>query len=94
MAAGVRAVADDPAGALDKWSALVDAERRLLEQHPQETHNQIVTNLLRRKIDLLDRLGRGDETTEVMHQMVLCERGDSASLTELIEWLVKRKAWP
>lgn len=84
---------NDPDGALEKWSALTDAERLTLEQHPQETHNQIVMELLKRKIDLLDRLGRGDETMDVMHQMALCERGDSASLTELIEWLVKRKAW-
>jgi tetratricopeptide (TPR) repeat protein len=83
----------DPAGALDKWSQLADAERRTLEQHPQETHGQIVQALLRRKIDLLDRLGRADQTGEVMRQMVLCERGDSASLTELLDWLVGRKAW-
>jgi tetratricopeptide (TPR) repeat protein len=83
----------DPAGALEKWSALVDIERKTLDEHPQETSGQVVLELLRRKIDLLDRLGRSEETAEVMRQMVLCERGDSASLTELIEWLVKRKAW-
>ncbi len=85
---------DDPAGALDKWTALTDAERQMLEQHPQESQNQIVMDLLKRKIELLDRLGRSDQAPEVMHQMALVERGDSASLTELIEWLVKRKAWP
>jgi tetratricopeptide (TPR) repeat protein len=85
---------DDPTGALDKWTALTDAERQTLDQHPQETQNQIVMELLKRKIDLLDRLGRSAETTDAMHQMALVERGDSASLTELIEWLVKRKAWP
>jgi len=84
---------DDPAGAIDEWSALADDERKLLDEHPQQTSSQIVMELLRRKIDLLDRLGRSQQTAEVMHQMVLCERGDSASLTELIEWLSKRKAW-
>ena len=69
------------------------AERKTLSEHPQETTNQIVMELLRRNIDLLDRLGRGDEAADVMQQMVLSERGDSASLTELIEWFVKRKAW-
>jgi tetratricopeptide (TPR) repeat protein len=83
----------DPGGALEKWTALVEAERKTLDEHPQETSSQVVMELLRRKIDLLDRLARTDETAEVMRQMVLCERGDSASLTELIEWLVKRKAW-
>ncbi len=83
----------DPAGALPAWTALTEAERQTLEHHPQETQNQIVRELLRRKIDLLDRLGQSDEIQGVMHQMVLCERGDSASLTELVDWLAKRKAW-
>lgn len=83
----------DPAGALAKWSELVAAERRAFEQHPQETHALIVQSLLRREIQLLDRLGRKDETIDVMRQMVMCERGDSASLTELLNWVVQRKAW-
>ncbi len=83
----------DPAGALEKWSALTGAERQVLEQHPQETSGQIVAELLRRKIDMLDRLGRGEDVADVMHQIVLCERGDSASLAELIDWLARRKAW-
>src|SRR5437016_5720354 len=49
--------------------------------------------LLRRKIDLLDRLHRDDQVPEVLHQIVLCERGDSTSLVDLVDWLVKRKAW-
>jgi tetratricopeptide (TPR) repeat protein len=83
----------DPAGALQAWTAIAEAERQTLEQHPQETHNQIAMNLLRRKIDLLDRLHRDDEVADTMRQIVLCERGDSASLVELVDWLVKRKAW-
>ncbi len=83
----------DPGGASKAWAALADDDRRTLEQHPQETNSQIVMELLRHKIDLLDRLQRPAEVEEVLHQMVLCERGDSASLTELVDWLVKRKAW-
>ncbi len=83
----------DPVAALDRWSALTEAERKTLDEHPQETQNQIVFKLLRRKIDMLDRLGRRDETLAVMNQMVLCERGDSASLTELVTWLAGRQAW-
>jgi len=83
----------EPAAALETWSAVADEERKTLDEHPQQTNSQIVMELLRKKINLLDLLGRLDQTAEVMHQMVLCERGESASLTELIEWLVKRKAW-
>ena len=83
----------DPAGALAAWSEITAAERQTLEQHPQETHSRIVLALLRSQVALLDRLGRGDETSEVMRQMVLCERGESASLSEMIDWLVDRKSW-
>ncbi len=84
---------DDPAGALEKWGPLTEAERQVLEHHPQETNSQIVMKLLRRQVDLLDRLGRAGEVPDVLHQMVLCERGDTASLAELIDWLSRRKAW-
>ena len=83
----------DPAGALGAWSEITAAERQTLEQHPQETRSQIVLALLRSQVELLDRLGRGDETRDVMRQMVLSERGDSASLSEMIDWLVGRKSW-
>jgi tetratricopeptide (TPR) repeat protein len=83
----------DPAGSVAEWSRLADAERVTLEQRPQETSGPIVTDLFRRQIELLDQLGRTAETGAVIRKMVRCERGDSASLVELIDWLVKRKAW-
>ncbi len=84
---------DDPAGALVAWTELTKAERRTLDAHPQETNSRIVIDLLLRKVALLDRLGRTEQVDDVMHQMVLCERGDAASLVELVDWLAKRKAW-
>jgi tetratricopeptide (TPR) repeat protein len=83
----------DPAAGLTAWAALTETEQRTLEQHPQESSSPIVTELLRRQVDLLDALGRSGETDDVLRRMVLCERGDSASLGELIQWLVRRKAW-
>jgi len=83
----------DPGAALATWSELVSAERKVLEEHPQETAPGIVSDMLKRKVELLDRLGRGKETTEVVRQMIDCERGDSASLSELVEWLSTRKSW-
>ena len=83
----------NPAKALEEWSELTTAERRLLDEHPQETNSQIVMELLRRKIDLLERLDRPTEVTDVMHQMVLVERGDATSLGELVDWLARRRAW-
>jgi tetratricopeptide (TPR) repeat protein len=83
----------NPQAALTAWSEQVELERRLLDEHPQDTSSQIVMELLRRKVGLLDRLNRPDEVTETMRQMVQVERGDANSLGELVDWLVKRKAW-
>ena len=44
----------DPAGALARWTELAAAERQTLDEQPQETTNQIVLALLRRKVELLD----------------------------------------
>lgn len=83
----------DPAGGLARWSEAASAEAQTLAQHPQETHSQIVIALLKREVELLDRLDRKDETGDVLRRMVLAERGDSTSLGELIDWLVTRRAW-
>jgi tetratricopeptide (TPR) repeat protein len=84
---------DDPAGALANWNELTQVEMQQLETHPQETSSRIVTELLLEKVALLDRLGRPDDVNAVMHEMVLCERGDSQSLGKLVVWLAQRKAW-
>lgn len=83
----------DPAAALDRWIELTDAEQQTLRKQPQDTSSQVAIALLKREVELLDQLGRGDQTAGVIKQMVLAERGDSASLGELIDWIVKRKAW-
>ncbi len=83
----------DPGSNLKSWSELVDAERKTLEQHPQDTHSQIVIELVQRKIDLLERLKRDDEVDEAVRLMVQVERGDPTSLGELVKWLADRKAW-
>jgi tetratricopeptide (TPR) repeat protein len=84
---------DDPAAALTAWAAIAEAEKHTLEEHPQETAGRIVIDLLRYQVDLLDRLGREGETAAVLRQMVECERGDSQSLGELVNYLAERKAW-
>ncbi len=84
---------DDPSGALASWNEVTQNEMRQLETHPQETSSRIVTELLLEKVALLDRLGRPEDVNDVMHEMVLCERGDAQSLGKLVDWLAQRKAW-
>jgi Flp pilus assembly protein TadD len=84
---------DDPEAALAAWRQLADAERKTLEEHPQQTENQLVQELLRQQVDVLDRLKRRDEELAVIRKIVDLERGDPQTLTELVEWLAKREAW-
>jgi tetratricopeptide (TPR) repeat protein len=83
----------DPAAALQRWTEFTVAEQQVLRKQPQDTSSPVVIALLKREVELLDKLGRADQTSAVIKQMVLAERGDSASLGDLIEWIVKRKAW-
>lgn len=84
---------DNAEAGLAAWQQLADAERKTLEEHPQQTENQLVQELLRQQVDLLDRLKRRDEELAVIRKIVDLERGDPQTLTELVEWLAKREAW-
>ena len=83
----------DAEAALVEWKKLAQLEEQTLEQYPQQSQNQLVLQLLRQQVDTLDRLGRPEDATDAMRKMVQIERGDSQSLTELVEWLVGRNAW-
>jgi tetratricopeptide (TPR) repeat protein len=83
-----------PDDAVATWEKLIDAEQQTLEQSPQQTSPQIVSDLLRRHVALLDRLNRPEDALNAIRKMVRLERGDSTSLAELVEWVAKRKAWP
>lgn len=83
----------DPAGAMQDWSQLADAEQQTLLKQPQDSDSQIVLALLKREVQMLDELGRADQIEPVVRQMIQVERGDSQSLGELIDWLAKRKSW-
>ncbi len=84
---------EDPAAGIDRWAELATSEQEILAQHPRQSSSQIVSALLRRQVETLDALERSDETAAVLRRMVMCERGDSSSLVELINWLVQRKSW-
>jgi Flp pilus assembly protein TadD len=85
--------ASDPTQAADEWQKLIAAEERQLDK-PSETSPQLISTLLRRQVGLLDRLNRPDDALQAISHLVQLERGDTASLLSLIDWLRERKAWP
>jgi len=83
----------EPDQAAGSWQKLVEAEQQMLEQHPQQTSYQVVLELMRTQVRLLERLSRAADALAVMRKMVAIERGEPDTLADLVEWLAKRQAW-
>jgi tetratricopeptide (TPR) repeat protein len=83
----------EPDAAMAEWTRLVDDELGLLQQAQMETNAEIAAGLIRVKVLWLQKLGRADEALKAFRRLVEVTPGDSESLTELLEWLVKQKAW-
>ncbi len=91
-------LADDPQAALKQWGKWIDAEEALLrgdqrERSTQKTSARIVAGLVRFQIPWLKKLDRHDETAAAMRRLIDLEPGDPGTLAELLDWLVKQKAW-
>ena len=86
-------LASDPQAAMAQWGKLVDAERALLRQTPEESSSELVARLTRFQVAWLKKLGKNDEAVAAIRQLVDLEPGDSESVAELLEWLIDQKAW-
>lgn len=87
------AVEDDAGQAIQRWSALTQAEEKVLAESPEQSQNEILLAMLRHQVKLLEAGDRQDEALAAMRKMIPLARGDSESLTRLVEWLVERQAW-
>ncbi len=83
----------DPAGAIEPWQRLVDAERAVWKSAPGKTNWQVVQALLLRLIDQLEQLGREADTEEYMRQIVELQPKDEQSIKKLVRWLEDRQAF-
>jgi tetratricopeptide (TPR) repeat protein len=87
------AAQNDPQGAVGGWAKLAEAETRALRQYPQQSRAQLVIGLWKQEVAALERAHRSEDALAAMRQMVALEPDDSDSLSELLGWLVERKAW-
>lgn len=83
---------EDPSAAVEQWDKLIAAEEQVLDKQ-SETSSRLISTLLRREVGLLDRLNRPDDSLKVIARLVQLERGETASLVALVDWLRERKAW-
>lgn len=79
--------------AAECWSQLVTEEQVRLDQTPGESSADVVRRLLRREVELWQRREQGDRALAALRRLVEMEEGDGDSLADLLEWLVKQRAW-
>lgn len=80
----------EPDAAFRDWTKFVDAEQKL---PPNESSPEIVGSLLRFQIVRLKKLGKTNEAMAAIQRLVALEPGNSESMAELLDWLVRQKAW-
>ena len=82
----------DIAASIPQWEAHIKAEHELFTQFPDRTSREVVRDLYRFEVALMQGLGREPEA--VMRKTLTLLEGTEQQLTELMDWLLERKAWP
>ncbi|MFN0021258.1 MAG: tetratricopeptide repeat protein [Pirellulaceae bacterium] len=84
----------DFAGSIPAWDAHIKSEHELFTQFPDRTSREVVRDLYRFEVSLMQSLGREQDAVAVMRKSLSLLEGTPEQLTELIDWLLERKAWP
>jgi tetratricopeptide (TPR) repeat protein len=84
----------DLAASIPEWEAHIKAEHELFTQFPDRTSREVVRDLYRFEVSLMQMLGRDPEAVAVMRKTLSLLEGTAQQLTELVDWLLERKAWP
>ena len=84
----------DPAASIPDWEAHIKTEHELFTQFPDRTSREVVRDLYRYEVALLQSLGKEQESVAVMRRTLSLLEGTPDQLKELADWLLARKAWP
>jgi tetratricopeptide (TPR) repeat protein len=84
-----------PDETLAGWKALLDAEESQ-QQNASTLPEQraVLAGLLRQQVMMLLERQQREEALVAMRRMLDVDNGDSQSLSELIEWVIRQEAWP
>lgn len=83
-----------PADSIAEWESHIKAEHELFTQFPDRTSREVVRDLYRFEVTLMQALGREQDAVAVMRRSLSLLEGTPDQLTELVDWLLERKAWP
>jgi tetratricopeptide (TPR) repeat protein len=93
----LRAYVEASRGVTDRleseWAKLSDEEAALLRRAPERSDADIVSGLLKHRIELLARLKRDKDFEPVLRQLVEVQPEDGETLAEFIAWVQEKKAW-
>lgn len=84
----------DLAATIPEWEAHTKLEHELFTQFPDRTSREVVRDLYRFEVSLMQTLGREQDAVAVMRKSLSLLEGTADQLTELVDWLLERKAWP
>ncbi len=84
----------DPAGSISEWETHIKSEHELFTQFPDRTSREVVRDLYRFEVTLMQALGREQDAVAVMRKSLSLLEGTPDQLSELVDWLLERKAWP
>ena len=82
------------AASIPDWEVHIKSEHDLFTQFPDRTSREVVRDLYRFEVALLQSLGREQDAVAVMRRTLSLLEGTADQLTELIDWMLERKAWP
>ena len=84
---------EEPTDSLESWQEVVDEERRILTQYPDQSSRRTVLALLRRQVEMLRQLDRHEEATLATRQLFESIDGSRAELREIVSWLSDQNNW-
>lgn len=84
----------DPAASLAAWNQATKAEHDLNGKTPEKSSKEIVRDLYRVQVNLLQRQGRDDEAVAVIRSTFTLLEGTPDQVQEIVDWLMNRHAWP
>jgi tetratricopeptide (TPR) repeat protein len=84
---------EDPESSLAEWDAHAKAEHDTLTQYPERTSREIVRDLYRFEVTLLQQSHRPERAVEVIRQSLALMEGTPEQLAEIVGWLIHREVW-
>ena len=83
----------DPESALAEWDAYAKAEHDVLTQFPERTSREIVRDLYRYQVTLLQQSHKPERAVAVIRQSLALMEGTPEQLAEIVGWLIHREVW-